>query len=328
MREAIRQAIESVYEGGLPFGAALYDSEYQLIDAARNLTVQESNPDLHAEVVLLSKLSEEDIDFSSCTLVTNVEPCVHCFEKAYLMGIRSFTFGSDIHTSIEYFPSDLPISIEDLKDDIEVDFDMTDECDELLRLYKSGDKMKNSFISKGTKKENYWMNKAFEVAKLGMYEGNEIPVGVIVVQENDNFGDEVIISESYTMTYTANSPVLHGDINALLKLERHTYESGKPAVMYSTLEPHLLGFGSAMKARLRKVVYGLDAPDGGSSFFSDIGFTPENHPLIVGGVGRDKQYELFLEFLEREKDNTTRVGYSYAKEMKDYYDYIYKGEED
>lgn len=324
MNEAIRQAIESMYSRGLPFGAALYDENDDLIESAHNLTVQLSDPSLHAEIVLLSNLKGRDIDFSNTTLMTTCEPCETCFYTAYDLGIRTFIYGSTIETSRKIFPSDKEVKIEDLEDDIVVLQSDEMECDSLFSLYEDKKRfLPNSFFSKGTLREIYWMEVALKVAEEGMLTDREIPVGVIIVQEN-GLNDEELLTSSWTKTFTTNSPIVHGDVSALYLAQRKTYDIGKPFTMYSTLEPHLIGFGAAMKARLRKVVYGLEAwEDGGSKFFKNDSGTYENPPIIVGGVLRERQYELFKKFLEIEKDNKERVGYPYAKSMVDYYEEIY-----
>lgn len=327
MNEAIRMAIESIHNGGLPFGAALLTEDYELIHSAGNMVIQYKNPSLHAERVLLKEIevNEVAVDFDSAILVTTCEPCTHCFQVAYDLGIRTFIYGSSIDTSLKYFPSDEHVHIEYLKDDIIALQSNEDECNALFELHKDLT-MPIPVVhrSEGSITEKYWMEVALQIARRGMIEAGEIPVGVILVQEN-GFNDEELLTESWTMTVTTNSPIVHGDVNAIMLAERKTYDSGKPTTMYSTLEPHLVGFGAALKARLRKVVYGLEAPeDGGSIFFAHDSKSAERVPMIVGGVYHRKQYELLLEFMEREKDNPNRLGYPYVKGLVEYYEKHYE----
>ena len=144
-------------------------------------------------------------------------------------------------------------------------------------------------------------------------EKHELPIGVIVVA-----GDEVL-SETSTLTYTLNSPITHGDFMALVKAERQVYSSKKPLVLYSTLEPCLLGFGAAIKCKVDKIVFGLEAiPDGGANYLPHIVNVKEWIPTTVGGVCRKEQYELLKEFLATHDDN--RVGWDYANKVVKLYE--------
>lgn len=326
MKEALRQAIESMYSNGIPFGAALYDKNHKLVHSAHNLVKQRKDKKLHAEYVLFTELenSDNEIDFSECTLVTTCEPCSHCFYVAYNKGVRKYVYGTTITDAVRVFGSDECVPITELADDIYTHQTMYTECLTLFEMYgKKGLFYKNVFDSVGTITEQFWMNVALNLAHKGMIEANEIPVAVIIVKEED-INKESILSQSYTMTYTANSPIVHGDFQALMLAQREVYDCGYPITMYSTLEPHLLGFGAALKSRVRKVCYGLSAPtDGGSCFFENSTSSKEMVPFIVGGVLREKQYLLFKEFLELNKDNHTRVGYTYVKDLVDYYEGVY-----
>lgn len=328
MNEAIKEALESLHENGLPFGAALYDENYNLIHSSHNKTKQLDNKDLHAEIVLFKELKDKKVNYNNLLLVTTCEPCEKCFKTAYNLGIRDFQFGSNISTSSKFFKSDKIIPIKTLAKDIYIEESNKTECDSLFELYKDKKKfLPNVIETKGNIIERYWMNIAFKVAEKGMLEAKEIPVGVLLVQEK-GINDESLLIESHTMTYSSNTLVLHGDINALILSERKTIEEGFPITLYSTLEPHLLGFGAAMKARVRKVVFGLEAyADGGSFFFKNKTDSLEKVPYIIYGVYREKQYKLFKKFMEIEKNNQTRVGYPYVKNLVEYYEKVYKGEQ-
>ena len=157
------------------------------------------------------------------------------------------------------------------------------------------------------------MKRVLEVGRKGMIEKHELPIGVIVVA-----GDEVL-SETSTLTYTLNSPITHGDFMALVKAERRVYSSKKPLVLYSTLEPCLLGFGAAIKCKVDKIVFGLEAiPDGGADYLPHIVNVKEWIPRTVGGVCRKEQYELLKEFLETHDDD--RVGWDYANKIVKLYE--------
>lgn len=331
MEEAKRQAIESIYSGGLPFGASLYDENGILLNAAPNLVKQTGNKTQHAEIVLFELLKNKNINYSKTILITTTEPCEKCFNAAAKLGIRNFNYGTNIQTSRKFFKNDKNVSIKKLSQKfndsfyIEQDIDEIDECNNLFEIYSNNDFLPNVFESVGTLTENYWMEKALKIGREGMIKNGEIPVGVILVEESYTNNGK-IVTQSPTMTIASNSLVLHGDFNAILKAERKTLEPDKSFALYTTLEPHLLGFGAAMKARIRKVVYGLEAIDGGAKFFKQNVGSIENYPFIVEGIKRDKQYELFKEYMKIHKNEPdTKIGMNYVKNMINYYENIYLG---
>ncbi len=320
MRLAIDAANTGINNNEQPYGAVLI-ADGKIVAICHNEVLSTNNRLNHAEIVALNKYRNNcDNRPQELILITTCEPCPQCFSTALKMGVNKFVYGSKLKTAISYGSNDLSLTTSDLQSVFSTLYDfeiipgvLEDECDELFKRFYFRQNIVT--YSSGTEEEKYWMNYALEIGKKGMLEKHELPIGVVLVS-----GDE-ILSESCTMTYTLNSPIAHGDFMSLYYAERKVYDPNlkRPLVMYSSLEPHLLGFGAAIKCHVDKVVFGLEAiPDGGSDYLPNMVGIKECLPIVVGGVMRDRQYELMKEFLSTHEEN--RVGYSYAKKLVKLYE--------
>lgn len=308
MKMALEEAKKGMEKKEQPYGAILL-ADGKVVAKAHNQVLSTKKTINHAEIVVLDKYLKKNIKAKELTLVTTCEPCVKCFGQAIKTGVNKFVFGSSIKTAIKYGSNDLDIGIDSFKSSYDFEIIsgvLEEECDKLLDLYYFKENVVT--FSSGTEKDIYWMKKALEIGRKGMEEKQELPIGVILVA-----GDKVL-AETCTLTYTMNSPITHGDFMALYNAKREVYSPNidRPLVLYSTLEPHLLGFGAAIKCKVDKVVFGLEADsDGGSCYLESMVGVKERIPQVVGGVLRDEQYELMKEFLRTHDAN--RVGYSYAE---------------
>ena len=301
-----------------PYGAVLV-ADGKIIYKAFNKVRSTRNSTNHAEIVVLNQYKNSNMkDVKELILVTTCEPCEHCFNMAIEAGVNRFVFGSNIEEAIKYNTGDKLLKIKQFekKYNISVIENIKkEECDELFKEFYDTDYLSKNIVtySSGTEEERYWMKRALDIGRKGMIEKNELPIGVILVA-----GDEVL-SETCTLTYTLNSPITHGDFMALAKAERKVYSSKKPLVLYSTLEPCLLGFGAAIKCKVDKIVFGMEAiPDGGADYLPHMVNVKEWIPKTVGGVCREEQYELMKEFLETH--NEKRVGWDYANKIVNLYE--------
>lgn len=318
MELAIENAKTGIKNCEQPYGAVLI-ADGNIVCEAYNKVRSTKNISNHAEIIALSVYKKLDLkDVKELVLVTTCEPCESCFNKAIEAGVNKFVFGSDIEEAIKYNTGDKLLKIKQFEDKYNISVIENikkEECDELLKEFYDKDYLSKNIVtySSGTEEEKYWMKRALEIAKKGMLEKHELPIGVVVVA-----GDEVL-SETCTLTYTLNSPITHGDFMALVKAERKVFSSKKPLVLYSTLEPCLLGFGAAIKCKVDKVVFGLEAiPDGGADYLPHMVNVKEWIPRTVGGVCREEQYELLKEFIDTHDEN--RVGWSYANKLVKLYE--------
>lgn len=316
MKIALEEAKKGIMCGEQPYGAVLV-ADGKIVSIAHNEVVSSNNSLNHAEIVAITNyLKDKTSKAKNLTLITTCEPCVNCFGTALQLGVNKFVYGSNLETAISYGSADIHIGLEDFKSMYHfevIDHVLKEECDMLLEHFYLRDNIVS--YSKGTNEEIYWMTQALEIGRQGMLEKEELPIGIILVA-----GDE-LLSETCTMTYTLNSPITHGDFMALYYAEREVYSPNckRPLVLYSSLEPHLLGFGAAIKCKVDKVVFGLEAiPDGGACYLPYMLGVKEKIPKVIGGVLRDEQYKLMKEFLDTHEEG--RVGYSYAKTLVKLYE--------
>lgn len=311
MRIAIEEAKKGMNNGGQPYGAVLV-ADGEIVAIAHNNVISSHNSMDHAEIIAIKEyLNKMNSKPKDLTLITTCEPCAMCFGMAMKIGVNRFVYGTDLETAIKMGSNDIHLGIEDFNSIYKFEVIkgvLKEECDNMLWTYYY--KKNVVTYSEGTYEEKYWMKKALQVGKKGMIEKDELPIGVLLVAGNK------ILSETSTLTYTLNSPITHGDFMALYNAKREVYSPSieRPLVIYSSLEPHILGFGAAIKCHVDKVVFGLEAYlDGGSCYLKNMVGVKERIPRVVGGVLRDEQYMLMKEFLETHDEN--RVGYGYARDL-------------
>ena len=84
LSEAIRLAVESVAQGGGPFGAVIV-KDGTIIGRGTNCVTASHDPTAHAEIVAIRDACRTIADFrlSGCVLYTSCEPCPMCLSAAY-----------------------------------------------------------------------------------------------------------------------------------------------------------------------------------------------------------------------------------------------------
>jgi cytosine/creatinine deaminase len=85
---AIAQARKSLADGGLPIGAAIFDSRGCLIGTGHNRRVQDGDPSMHAETNAFRHAGCQS-SYRNLTMVTTLAPCWYCSGL-----IRQFGFGT------------------------------------------------------------------------------------------------------------------------------------------------------------------------------------------------------------------------------------------
>ena len=76
MAVALREARESITEGGLPIGAVLV-RDGKIVASGHNRRVQEGNPILHGEMDCLRHAGRQK-SYRDATLYTTLSPCLMC----------------------------------------------------------------------------------------------------------------------------------------------------------------------------------------------------------------------------------------------------------
>jgi len=95
MREAIRQANESVDKGGGPFGAVIVKDGEMIASSSNSVTI-DNDPTAHAEVNAIREACRRlgTFDLHDCTIYTSCEPCPMCLGAIYWAGISRIYYGN------------------------------------------------------------------------------------------------------------------------------------------------------------------------------------------------------------------------------------------
>ena len=89
MNKAMSLAVQSVANGGGPFGAVVVKNGY-VVGEGYNRVVLDNDPTAHAEVVAIRQACQrlETFDLSDCELYTSCEPCPMCLFAVVWAGIK------------------------------------------------------------------------------------------------------------------------------------------------------------------------------------------------------------------------------------------------
>jgi cytosine/creatinine deaminase len=85
---ALEEARKGLAEGGLPIGAAIFDSNGKLIGAGHNRRVQHGDPSMHAETDAFRAAGRQR-SYRNLIMVTTLAPCWYCSGL-----VRQFGFGT------------------------------------------------------------------------------------------------------------------------------------------------------------------------------------------------------------------------------------------
>ena len=95
MQQAIDLSIESVANGGGPFGAVIV-RDGEIIATGTNRVTESCDPTAHAEVSAIraacAKLGE--FKLSGCTIYSSCEPCPMCLSALYWAGVERIFYGN------------------------------------------------------------------------------------------------------------------------------------------------------------------------------------------------------------------------------------------
>jgi creatinine deaminase len=87
LETAIEEARRGLAEGGIPIGAALFDSAGKLLASGRNRRVQDGDPSAHGETDAFRKAGRQ-MSYRDKIMVTTLAPCWYCSGL-----IRQFNIG-------------------------------------------------------------------------------------------------------------------------------------------------------------------------------------------------------------------------------------------
>jgi creatinine deaminase len=126
LSHALAEARTGLAEGGIPIGAAIFDSNGRLLGSGHNRRVQNGDPSLHAETDAFRKAGRQRT-YRDLIMVTTLAPCWYCSGLVRQFGFRTVVVGEsrNFQGGIEWLRS-LSIRVIDLD---------SDECATLLAEY-------------------------------------------------------------------------------------------------------------------------------------------------------------------------------------------------
>ena len=89
---AIEEARTGLAEGGIPIGAALFDSLGNLLGRGHNRRVQENDPSVHGETDAFRKAGRQK-GYRNTIMVTTLAPCWYCSGLVRQFGIGTVIVG-------------------------------------------------------------------------------------------------------------------------------------------------------------------------------------------------------------------------------------------
>ncbi|HWO02063.1 MAG TPA: nucleoside deaminase [Blastocatellia bacterium] len=95
LRVAIEEAREGLAEGGIPIGAALFDSRGNLLGSGHNRRVQENDPSIHGETDAFRKAGRQR-SYRGTIMVTTLAPCWYCSGLVRQFNIGTVVVGESV----------------------------------------------------------------------------------------------------------------------------------------------------------------------------------------------------------------------------------------
>src|SRR5258707_4174234 len=86
LRIALDEARQGLAEGGIPIGAALFDSQGSLLRRGHNRRVQENDPSIHGETDAFRRAGRQRT-YRDMIMVTTLAPCWYCSGLRRQVGI-------------------------------------------------------------------------------------------------------------------------------------------------------------------------------------------------------------------------------------------------
>lgn len=95
MRKAIQLSLQSIKEGGGPFGAIIVKEGKEIASAHNEVTLK-NDPTAHAEITAIRRAAEKlnTFDLSGCEIYSSCEPCPMCLSAIYWSKIGKLYYGN------------------------------------------------------------------------------------------------------------------------------------------------------------------------------------------------------------------------------------------
>ncbi|HXY26387.1 MAG TPA: nucleoside deaminase [Candidatus Acidoferrum sp.] len=96
LRVALDEARAGLAEGGIPIGAALFDSKGTVLGKGHNRRVQEGDPSAHGETDAFRKAGRQR-SYRDKIMVTTLAPCWYCSGLIRQFGIGKVVVGESVN---------------------------------------------------------------------------------------------------------------------------------------------------------------------------------------------------------------------------------------
>ena len=96
LRIAIDEARQGLAEGGIPIGAALFDSAGNLLGRGHNRRIQENDPSIHGETDAFRRAGRQRT-YRDKIMVTTLAPCWYCSGLVRQFGIPTVVVGESVN---------------------------------------------------------------------------------------------------------------------------------------------------------------------------------------------------------------------------------------
>ncbi|HMD09219.1 MAG TPA: nucleoside deaminase [Candidatus Acidoferrum sp.] len=96
LQTAIEEARRGLAEGGIPIGAALFDSNGKLLGSGHNRRVQDGDPSAHGETDAFRKAGRHK-SYRDKIMVSTLAPCWYCSGLIRQFGIGTVVVGESVN---------------------------------------------------------------------------------------------------------------------------------------------------------------------------------------------------------------------------------------
>jgi len=95
IREAVQLAIQSIADGGGPFGSIVV-KDNKIIGRGNNQVTMNNDPSAHAEIMSIRNACQNinDFNLTDCTLYASCEPCPMCMSAIYWARINRVVYAA------------------------------------------------------------------------------------------------------------------------------------------------------------------------------------------------------------------------------------------
>jgi cytosine deaminase len=96
LRIALDEARQGLAEGGIPIGAALFDSQGNVLGRGHNRRIQQNDPSIHGETDAFRRAGRQRT-YRDKIMVTTLAPCWYCSGLVRQFGIPTVVVGESVN---------------------------------------------------------------------------------------------------------------------------------------------------------------------------------------------------------------------------------------